>query len=71
MFELMRLAGEVPQRQKDQRNDLDLLLLKLCHGAVPLGIIGLRNFLCERNSLVYEDMRRNGVKLFLMCLEQN
>ena len=54
-------------KKKEQSMKIDSLLLKLCHGSDPLGIVGLRNSLCERNSLVFEELRRNGVKLFLMC----
>ena len=31
-----------------------------------LGIIGLKNCICERSSLVIEDLMRNGIKLFVL-----
>ena len=65
-FDLVKLLGEVHLQWAEQRRKIDNYLLRLCTDMKSLGVVGLKSGVCERNSLVVEELKRNGLKLFVM-----
>ena len=64
--DLLKVLGEVYLKQHELKQNVDGYLIRLCYDMKSLGIIGLQNCICERSSLVIEDLKRNGLKLFVL-----
>ena len=44
--------------------------MQIAYDIVLVGILGYKNIINNRNSLVIEEIRRNGIKVFLLSTDE-
>ena len=71
MLEFLRIINENMTASKNFYNKNDKFLLRLARDLTFIGVFGLQVAFNYRDTLVIEDLRKNGIKLYMLSGEDN
>ena len=71
VIDLIRILTENQSTNyKDNNSSNDQILMNIASECVMVGILGFKNIVNPRNSLVIEEIRKNGIKVFLLSTDE-
>ena len=69
VIDFIRMLNENAWTSYKETTGLDQMLLQVAQGCELVGIMGYKNEISSRNAAVVEEIRKNGIKIFLLSTD--